>query len=152
MAERWTRVKKFVSDHRLLTAALCLAAIEAVTIIFVIALYSRTARLIDDLSKEQSARTDAGRIIRKELCLRDNAGYRVARFRIRDDILEQQKFLKDHPAGIPGISADLLKRSITRQEKQRQDLAGIDCDVFAASGRIVELPVEPLIPVDRSGP
>jgi hypothetical protein len=48
-----------------------------------------------------------------------------------------KQFLKDHPNGIPGITAETLRQSVRNQKATLDSLSGLDCqsDLLGISGR-----------------
>lgn len=46
---------------------------------------------------------------------------------LRKDIIKGQKFLDEHPKGIPGIPAKLIKGNLKDQRDEMRDLRILDC-------------------------
>ena len=99
-------------------AALCILC-ALVTVVFVAptVLHSRaTTKRIDDLSRQTSR--DA-KVTTAALCaLRSDLERRVT---------SSRAFLAEHPRGIPGISAKVIRDGVRNQESTIRALSGIDC-------------------------
>ena len=99
-------------------AALCiLCALVTVVVVAPTVLHSRaTTKRIDELSRQTSR--DA-KITTAALCaLRTDLERRVA---------SSRAFLAEHPDGIPGISAKVIRDGIVNQQSTISALSGIDC-------------------------
>lgn len=88
---------------------------------------------------EGEHRENERRHARRVFCEELEKVKRVQRADLTRRINEAEAFLRDNPAGLAGIPADVIQRGIEGNRQTRQDLRPVDCEDFA---RIKNIDIE----------
>lgn len=112
--------------------ALATLAVLALTLLF--ALDQARARDRDRLDQARARALDQRKAAiqtRLVICRELNKLKQAARTALEKQVADSEQFLRLHPNGIPGISPELIRRSVRRLRIQIVTNANVDCVVFA---------------------
>lgn len=86
---------------------------------------------------DQAAQDQRDEMIRRNsrltVCEELNKLRLILGVQVSRQISESERFLRDHPEGVPGIPIRLIRRSLNRSRNYLDQLAQIECSAFAAN-------------------